>query len=366
MHTGSDRPSARPVRAALLVLALLAALLVAAVPTAGPARAAVPDRWGFAFVDNPTPPTGYVPDPSRQWGSWASPASNPVTVDRTGPGSYVVHFPLIAGPGGVAHVTAVNRSGTWCQLAGWGAVGSGIDVRVACYRRGGAPDNSPFTVLYTSSSGGPVPGDYAYLDSAASGAPIDQYNSAGGGNVSSHGSTGLWTVRLPGVGSAPNVGNVEVTAVDPTQGARCKVAEWVPSGGGQNVVVLCFDASNVPYDTEWTLSYSAERAVHGPAVPPQSFGYLWYNGSVPSGTNFNSVAGSNTLAVGVPSTVTLPGVAVPADHAQVTAFGGGAGWCQLALPWARSAGAVELYPICFSPGGSPVTASFLTAYTSAF
>ncbi|KDN87662.1 hypothetical protein [Kitasatospora cheerisanensis] len=368
MHARFEVSPARPVRAVLAVLALLAALLAAAVPAAGPAHAAVPDRWGFAYLDNPTPPPSYVPDPSRQWGSWASPASNPVKVDQTGLGAYVVHFPLIAGPGGVAHVTAVNRTGTWCQLAGWGTVGTGLDVKVACYRPTGAPDNSPFTVLYSSSSGTPVPpgGDYGYLDSTPGGALISQYNSSGGSNLSSHGSTGIWKAWLPGVGASTNVGNVEVTAVDPSQGARCKVADWYPSSTGQTFLVACFDATNAPYDTEWTLSYSVKRAVHGPAIPPKSFGYLWYNGSVPPGTNFNSVAGSNALAVGVPSTVTLPSIAVPSDHAQVTAYGSGPGWCQLALPWARTSGNVQLYSICFNPGGAPTAAPFLTAYTSAF
>ncbi|MFF0296066.1 hypothetical protein ACFYST_20475 [Kitasatospora sp. NPDC004614] len=367
MHTGSAAPPARPVRAVLLVLALLAALLAAAVPAAGPAHAAVPDRWGFAYLDNPTPPPGYVPDPSRQWGSWPSPATNPVRVDQLGTGSYVVHFPLIAGPGGVAHVTAVNRAGTWCQAAGWTAAGSGIDVGVSCYRPGGAPDDSQFTVLYTASSGAPLPGaGYAYLDSTPGGTLLDQYNSSGGSNLSSHGSTGIWKAWLPGVGGAGYLGNVEVTAVNPGQGARCKVTEWGPSSSGQTLVVNCFDASGALFDTEWTLSYSVRRAVHGPAIPPKNFGYLWYNGSVPAATNFNSAGGTNTLAVGIPSTATLPSLAVPADHAQVTAFGSGAGYCQLALPWARSSGSVQLYPICFTPGGGPTTAPFFTAYTSAF
>ncbi|MFI9785017.1 hypothetical protein ACIHEI_16145 [Kitasatospora sp. NPDC051984] len=368
MHTGSAAPPARPVRAVLLVLALLAALLAAAVPAAGPAHAAVPDRWGFAYLDNPTPPPGYVPDPSRQWGSWPSPGTNPVRVDQLGTGSYVVHFPLIAGPGGVAHVTAVNRSGTWCQAAGWTAAGSGIDVGVSCYRPGGAPDDSQFTVLYTASSGAPLPpgAGYAYLDSTPGGTLLDQYNSSGGSNLSSHGSTGIWKAWLPGVGGAGYLGNVEVTAVDPGQGARCKVTEWGPSSSGQTLVVNCFDASGALFDTEWTLSYSVRRAVHGPAIPPKNFGYLWYNGSVPAATNFNSAGGTNTLAVGIPSTATLPSLAVPADHAQVTAFGSGAGYCQLALPWARSSGSVQLYPICFTPGGGPTTAPFFTAYTSAF
>ncbi|MFJ1758631.1 hypothetical protein [Kitasatospora sp. NPDC088134] len=350
------------------MLALLAALLAVAVPAAAPAHAAVPDRWGFAYLDNPTPPPSYVPDTTRQWGSWASPAANPMKVDQVGLGAYVVHFPLIGGPGGIAHVTAVNRTGTSCQVQGWGTVGTGLDVKVACYQPAGTPDNSPFTVLFTSSTGTPAPpgGDYGYLYSTASGALVTQYNSSGGANLSSHGSTGIWKAWLPGLGSSTELGNVEVTAVDPSQGARCKVATWAPAATGQTFVVACFDAGNLPYDTRWTLSYSVKRAVHGPAFPPKSFGYLWFNGGVPAGTNFNSVGGVNTFAAGVPATVALPGVAVPSDTAQVTAYGSGPGWCQLALPWSRVSGTVKLNPLCFNPGGAPVSAPFLTAYTSAF
>ncbi|GLW57002.1 hypothetical protein [Kitasatospora phosalacinea] len=371
VHATLPPPGASPrsrARLVPLVLALLAALLAVAVPAAAPAHAAVPDRWGFAYLDNPAPPPGYVPDPSRQWGSWTSPAANPVKVDQAATGVYVVHFPLIGGAGGIAHATAVNRTGTWCQILGWGTAGTGLDVKVACFNPAGAPANSPFTVLFTSSSGTPAPpgGDHGYLYSLPSGSLVTQYNSAGGANLSSHGSTGIWKAWLPGLGSTTEVGDVQVTAVDSAQGARCKVAGWYPSSTGQTFLVACFNAANAPYDTAWTLSYSVKRAVHGPAYPPKSFGYLWYNGAVPAGTNFNSVGAGNTFSAGVPSAVLMPGVAVPSDHAQVTAYGSGPGWCHLALPWTRSSGTVKLSPLCFNPGGAPVLAPFLLAYTSAF
>ncbi|MEV7782876.1 hypothetical protein [Kitasatospora sp. NPDC088351] len=368
MHARTAAPRIRPVRTVLAVLAMLAALLAAAVPTAAPAQAAVPDRWGFAFLDNPTPPPGYVPDPTRQWGSWTSPSTNPVKVDQVGLGAYTVHFPLIGGPGGIAHATAVNRTGTWCQITGWATVGSRQDVSVACYKPTGTPDNSPFTVLYTTSSGTPSPsgGGYGYLYSAVSGALISQYNSTGAANTVGHGSTGVWKAWLPGLGLSTNAGNVQVTAVDAVQGARCKVADWAPAATGQTFVVTCFDAANAPYDTQWTLSYSVQRALHGPVFPPKSFGHLWFNGSVPPLTDFNSSGATNTLTGSVPFTVTMPSVAVPPDTAQTTAYGPGPGWCGLALPWARSGSTVRLNPICFDPGGAPVAAPFLTAYTSAF
>ncbi|WP_223244831.1 hypothetical protein [Streptomyces sp. CBMA156] len=376
MHAGTDVPPVRPVpadrafravRALPLVLAVLAALVGVGLPATGPAYAAVPDRWGFAYLDNPTPSPGYVPDTTRQWGSWPSPASNPVKVDKVGTGSYVVHFPLIAGPGGIAHVTAVARTGSWCQVRGWATAGSGQDVAVGCYRTGGAPEDNRFTVLYTTSSGVPSPavGGYGYVFANPTGSVAAQYNSTGGTNAVGSGGTGVWKVWLPGLGQSTPAGNLEVTAVDAVNGARCKVADWSPSPTGQTVIVNCYNAGNVLYDTRWTLSYSEKRAVHGPALPPKSYGYLWFNGGVPAATSFNSSGAANTLAGSVPYTVNLPNIAVPPDTAQVTAFGPGPDHCTLAAPWNRSAGTVNLYPICFNASGSPLPSRFFTAYTSA-
>ncbi|WP_299536470.1 hypothetical protein [uncultured Streptomyces sp.] len=368
MHVRTAAPPNRSVRAVLLVLGMLAALLAAALPSAGQARAAVPDRWGFAYLDNATPPSGYVPDPSRQWGSWTSPPSNPVKVDQIGLGAYVVHFPLIGGAGGIAHATAVNSAAHWCQVVDWKAVGSGEDVYVSCYLPSGTPDNSTFTVLYTSSSGAPSTpsGSYGYLYSDVSGTVLTQYNSTGAVNAVSKGGTGIWKAWLPGLGLSSHAGNLQVTAVDPKQGARCKVSDWAPGTAGQTVLVACYDASNAPYDTKWTLSYSHLRAVHGPAFPPRSFGYLWYNGSLPTLTNYNSGGATNTLAgSGAPFTVTMPSIAVPSDTAQTTAYGSGPEYCGLYAPWARTSGAVRLYVNCFGPGGAPVKVPFFTAYTSA-
>ncbi|MGC5365113.1 hypothetical protein ACPXCE_26145 [Streptomyces sp. DT24] len=369
MHARTEAPPNRPVRAVLLVMGMLAALLAAAMPTAGNAHAAVPDQYGFAYLDNPTPPPGYVPDPSRQWGSWASPSTNPVKVDQIGLGSYVVHFPQIASKAGIAHTTAVNKAAHWCQIADWRPAGSGEDVYVNCYLPSGAPDNSTFTVLYTTSSGAPATrtGSYGYVYSDISGAVLTQYNSTGAVNTVSKGSTGVWKAWLPNLGLADYSGNLQVTAVDPKRGAHCKVSEWAPGSSGQTVLVTCYDASNAPYDARWTLSYSYQRAVHGPAFPPKSFGHLWYNGSLPPLTNYNSSGATNTLGgSGAPFVVTLPSVAVPSDTAQTTAYGRGPEYCGFLAPWDRPSGTVQLYVNCFGPGGKPVKVTFFTAYTSAF
>lgn len=368
MHARTAAPLFRPVKAVLLVVGLLAALLAAAFSGAGSAHAATPDRWGYAFLDNPTPPTGYVPDPSRQWGSWTSPGSNPVTVDQVGLGAYEVHFPMIGGAGGIAHTTAVNGNGDWCQLNNWQQSGAEEDVYVNCYTANGVPDNSMFTVVYTTSSGvlpAGAPG-YGYIYSDIPGTLLATYNSSGAANSVSKAGVGVWKVWLPNLGQATPAGNLQVTAVDTAVGAHCKVTNWSPAATGQNLVVSCYKVGNSPYDTRWTLSYAVQRALHGAAFPPKSFGYLWFNGSVPALTNFNSAGGSNGLSFSGPTAlVTMPNIANPPDDAQVTAYGPDPSYCGLTVPWDRSGGIAAIRVSCFN-SGRPIQTPFFVAYTGAF
>lgn len=371
MHVRIALPGKRPVKAALLAVLALAALVAAMLPAAGAAQAATPDAWGFAYLDNPTPPPGYIPDPSRQWGSWATPSTNQVTVDQTGLGAYDVHFPLIASKGGIAHTTAVGTSGDSCQIAHWQPAGSNEDVYVNCFNAAGSPVNSTFTVLYTESTGTlppPATSGYGYIYSDVSGAVLAQDNSSGGTNSVSKGGVGVWKAWLPGLGQATNVGNLQVTAVNPQQDVRCKVSGWSPSASGQTVLVACYDPNGKPFDSQWTLSYAVQRAVHGAAFPPKLFGYAWFTGGgLPAGTSYNSVGATNTVtASGSVTVVDLPGVANPPDHVQATAYGSDADYCDIAAPWGQSGTAVV--PIaCFVPGGTPAAKEpFFTAYTSAF
>lgn len=368
MHARSFLPVLRSGKAVLLVVGLLAALLAAAIPAANKAHAAVPDRWGFAFLDNANPPKDYTPDPSRQSGSWGA-GGAVVTVDQLGLGSYVVHFPQIGGAGGIAQATAVNAAGDWCQVDGWEEATPNEDVRVGCYSPDGSATNSEFTVVFTSSSGDlpPSSGQYAYLYSDVSGGLLAEYNSTGEGASVTKTSTGQWDAWLPGLGQDTPAGDIQVTAVNPTQGARCKVANWAPGATGQNVGVICFNADNQPFDTQWTLSYTFQRALFGGSFPPKSFGYLWFDGDLPPLTTFNSVGATNAVSEsGAEQIAILPEVANTPDDAQVTAFGGDPGYCDIAKPWDRSGGNASVFINCFQPGGTPAPGPFFAAYTSAF
>ncbi|GII75881.1 hypothetical protein Sru01_08630 [Sphaerisporangium rufum] len=351
----------------LIAAALLATGLAA---TAGPAGAAVPDNWGFALVDT----TSGVPDPNHQAGSW--PAPDVVTVFPGGPGQTYVKFPKIASKRGVAHVTAISQTGQWCQVQKWGPSGSDEIVVVQCYLYGGTPAWSRFTVVFEESSGAlPAPEAFATI-AWDGGSIISEYNSSLGVNTVTPTSTGVWTVWLPGVGSSGQAGDIQVTAVDSSAPARCKVSAWSPSLGGQKIQVRCHDATSIPYKTGWNLTYHRERAVTGAAIPPKYFGYVFDNmpanpgpyTPVPAGVSYNSVGSFNEIrsaAVGQ-RLVTFHKIGVLPDHVQVTAFGPGPEYCNLVTTWATYGMEVIVRNVVCYNGVTRVDQASMVTYTSAY
>jgi len=202
-----------PARLAACLLALATFLTIVS-----PADAAVPDRKAWVLWNQPG--GSVVP-----FGIW--PAAT--TVTPLGVGRYQVKFPGQGAPNGIVHVTAVNNTPHWCQAENWGQSGADEIAIIRCYRVGGALDVSSFSAFFVRASGGPSSGPYGYVDSAASGALISQFNSTGAPNTSTPGGVGQWLVRFPGlVTGGPLDGSLQATAVNPLQGARCKVSGWHP------------------------------------------------------------------------------------------------------------------------------------------
>ncbi|MEU6411744.1 hypothetical protein [Microbispora sp. NPDC046933] len=347
------------------VLRFCVALMMVAglVPAATGARAAVPNMWGFAYVDALA-----GPPPAAHQG--LSPAG---VITSTAFLSWVdVTFPTIPLTDGVVHVTAVSPNPEWCQVAKWGPGGPGLLVRVRCYKYGGAPVIVPFTIAYEESSGTLPPPEavgYLYYDGAS---VVSSYNSTAGVNSVAAGPVGVWTVTLPGLPTTPT-GNLQVTAVDPAQPARCKVGNWTPSAAGQVVEVRCFDATSKPLKTGWTLSYTRQRAITGGAKPPKYFAYTMDESPATPGPyppssawSYNPVIMPNTVQDALPfRSVTFPGVGVLPDDVQVTAFGPGPEYCQLGGLWSVSS--VNAYVnkvICFNGTAFTKQRTFVT-YTSA-
>jgi hypothetical protein len=357
----------RMLRAGITPLVLGGGL--AAVTAVAPAQAAVPNHWGFAFVNT----TLGIPDPSHQAGSW--PPGFMVSVSPGAPGQEFVRFPRIASPGGVVHVTAVTDGiPAWCQAQKWFPAGPDEIAVVRCFRAGGAPMFVPFTVMFTQSTPGPFPPGRAYAYVHFSSGIVSKFNSSGGLITVTGAGPGAWVVRLAGVGSAGLSGNVQVTAVDPVRPARCKVAKWASSPGGQAVLVRCFNQLVAPLNTGWTLSYQRGRAITGTQL--KAFGYTFDNKPLmippyvpaPPAINFNSLAGINTVrgaGTGLRFAV-FPRIGVLPNTVLVTAFGTTPDFCNLLAVWATTGGNVLVRDVaCYTAFGALQSQASLITYTSA-
>jgi hypothetical protein len=337
------------------------ALTAGATAWSAPAGAAMPDSFAFVLWNGTaTVATGTTPAAT--------------TVVTGPPGRYRIVFPGAAAARGVVHTTAINNAPHWCQANTWGPAGVDEVVYIDCYRAGGAPDFTPFTAFFESSSppSAAISGRFGYVDSQPTGVLVSQFNSAGALNTVTPGPVGQWLVRFPALGTpGPVDGSLQATAVSPLA-ARCKVFKWASNMAGQTVLVGCFDAAGAPVNTRFTLTYQYQTSLYGAKIPPKYFGYLWNMpplGPVP--TNFNSVTGpgTNSIAPAGPglSLLKFPSLAVTPDTVQVTATGPAPDFCGLNTAWFHFPPDTVVRDVnCFTNAGAPVSSGFLISVNSQF
>jgi hypothetical protein len=340
---------------------------------AASAQAAIPDHWGFAFVDKPS--VASIPDVNHQAGSWPAPFK--VHATPGGVGQVFVAFPQIATNGGVVHVTAVSPKPAWCQAQKWAPSGANEVVAVRCFQPGGVPVFVPFSITFTTSSKGPIPPGraYGYVHFEPSPGIVTSFNSAGGANQVTPVATGVWNVVLPGLGSSSQAGNVQLTAVNSAAPAKCEVDAWVASAAAQTLRVRCFNGGATPLDTGWTLTYHRGRTVLG--TQPTLFAYTFDNqpllagpyAPAPAAVNFNSSAGVNTVRSAGAGLrfVLFPRVGLLPDNVLVTPFKVGAGFCNLLSLWATSAAAPQVTVrdvACYNPVGTLKSQASFVTYAS--
>jgi hypothetical protein len=357
----------RRLAAGLAALCLGTGLATAATTAA---QAAVPDHWGFAFVDKPAVPG--IPDLNHQAGSWPAPFK--VHVTPGAPGQVFVRFPRIAVKGGVVHVTAVIDRPVWCQAQKWGPSGPNEIFVVRCFRAGGAPVFAPFTVLFTKSSKAPFPAGrrYGYVHFSPGAGIVDRFNSSGGANTVTPGGTGVWTVAMPGLGSAKPAGNVQLTAVHHGP-AKCQLSNWASTPARQLFRVRCYNGGTTPLKTGWSLSYQRGRAITG--AQPKRFGYTFDNkplapgpyAPLPPAVNFNSAGGINSIrsAGGGLRLVQFPRVGLLPNTVLVTPVKSGPGFCNLISPWGTFGTNVVVRDVgCYTAAGTLKNHASMITYTS--
>lgn len=363
----------RRLAAGIAALCLGAGLATA---TAGAAQAAVPNHWGFAYVNHPK--LAGIPVLSHQAGSWSS---GHVHVTPGATGQVRVIFPHIASPvgAGVVHVTAVTKKPIWCQAQRWGPSGANEIVWVRCYASPGKAVFAPFTVVFTTSSKGPFSGGaYGYVHWQPGPGIVATFNSTGSANTVAPGPTGVWVVALHGLStSKTRTGGVQVTAVNAKTPAKCDVSDWVPNAAEQLFVVRCYGGQAQPLTTGWNLSYQRGRAIT--ATRPHLFAYTLDTKPLivgpylpPLPVSFNSASGLNNIRgigagrrlVEFPKQARLPNTVL------VTPYGAhGAGvFCNLTTVWVTPSAppkTVRVKAACYTPGGLRKNHASLITYTTA-
>lgn len=347
-----------------------------AVTAAGVAQAAVPAKWGFAFIDKPT--VAGIPDLTHQAGSWPAPLhvhSAPGVL-----GQVIVRFPNLASTGGVVHVTPVIDIGVFCDAQSWGPSGTAERVVVRCFHHNGSPVFAPFVVLYTKSSKGAFPPGraYGYVHYQPGMGIVARFNSASKANTVSHVATGVWVVKMPGLGTAVQAGGVQVTAVNPTAPAKCTLGLLLAKPSAQVFQVRCYHPGIAPMNTGWNISYQRKRSITGGGLPGKPRLYAYTANTMPllpgpyapaAPLNYNSAGATNTITragTGL-SLVTFPGVGVLPNAVLVTGWHIGAGFCNLNTLWATNPGApvtIVRDVTCYDAAGVHLTARSLISYTS--
>lgn len=103
-------------------------------------------RGAYVWIHDATATT-HTPSLGYQWNSQGT----TLTARRSGTGTYQVNIPSIGATNSSVMVTAYGAGNAKCNVAVWGAAGTGTEVWVRCRNRAGAAVDSLFTLSYVTS-----------------------------------------------------------------------------------------------------------------------------------------------------------------------------------------------------------------------
>lgn len=341
--------------------------LVVAGP-AGPALAAGEQGAAFVLSYDPSPAlyTPYTPAGPSQYNS-ASPGNPDNTVTRLATGEYLVRIPDLVGFG-ATHATAYGGDAAYCN-SGVTVASTAALVGVMCFKADGTRTDHMFALSFTNVTDSAQAPQLAYLEVESDGTvwPSRQFNSAGPlSTVTRSGSSYL--VRIPGLGAIG--GHVQVSGAD-DQGSRCKVVGWGPDATDQLVNVQCFHAGGfgVAENAPFILTYVNQQNILGlptglnPAGHVSAYGWADQPTATPyppdswylfSSTGYDTMATRTDVGV---YGMTFDGVEPSLGNVQVTAYGPGQEFCNLASVDA------DIQVRCFDWDGTPVDTRYTVAFT---
>ena len=269
----------RGMKRLLTVGSLVSASLV--VPLASHSGASTGPPGGFASISFSINWDGARPvaDPPIS-GQNSAHRKNVVTITAWTADSvdFVVTFPGVGGPGGVA-LANIDGPGV-CTVRTWSHSQTTEKVAVHC-----APtaDYGIFHVAYTRQVA--ADGSYAYAQASRptlpsyTPDPTYQYATSGKRMTVTRQSVGRYTVTIPSVVTA---GATVAIGSSGSKEAVCRVASWKPTSqqqvSTQQVLVRCDAPWGVPIDSPFVIVYAQGTSILGRQLP----GSWWINAKDPS------------------------------------------------------------------------------------
>ena len=290
--------------------------------------------WAYLWANSPTA-ASYTPHTGYQ----SSSSGLPGTVQRTGVGSWTATLPGLAVTGGTVHVTAYDPAAS-CRTTGWGPSGTALSVGVRCTAPGGQALDARWSLSFAApTTGGGLAHLWAGRPGTTSYTPdrLYSYNGAGGLNTVTRSGTGLYWVRLGGMGGTG--GNVQVTPYGAGTSA-CNAVSWARDTANEQVRVACRDLAGAPADSAFTLTYTRGTALTGRAGA--AFGHAWVSNKPgvppvvdPASAASSSGGGATAFRDGPGDYgVLFPGLAGAGGTAHVTTYGSAAVRCAVTA-WGR-------------------------------
>ena len=210
----------------------------------------------YAWADQESTPD-YATDDGY---SYTSSGAGPITVHRSGTGTYEVTMPGMGRRGGNAQVSAAKGGPpALCKVVALIRDGSDEIVRVHCRDVAGQLVDADFMIVFTHRvglTGVHRPAAYLLADRPTSGSYVPQakfrYSSAGTKPKVKRSAEGRYRVTLPGM---PLGGSAQVTAYG-AGSAICQVTSIRKDRLPQRIGVACFDPGGDRTDSRFMLSYT--------------------------------------------------------------------------------------------------------------